>query len=210
MEMLKIGGTASLVSLSMQIMTLVFTGYVGRYGAEALAAYGTAARLELIQIPLVFAFGSALIALVGTNLGAGQIDRARHIAWLGAGYGLAISGIIGLGAALAPSLWMGLFSATPPVEAIGSDFLRIVAPAFLLFGPGLALYFALQAAGRVLWVLIASLVRLAITLGGGLVVLAGGGSLLALFACVSAGYAAYGLIVLAVMRLVRWPGESAR
>lgn len=203
-EMARIGGTASLVSLAMQVMTLVFTGLVGSYGAEALAAYGTAARLELIQIPLIFAFGSALIALVGTNLGAGQTGRARHIAWLGAAYALAISGAIGLGAAFFPQLWMGLFSASPPVEAIGGDFLRIVAPAFLLFGPGLALYFALQGAGRVLWVLIASAIRLLVTLGGGFAVVRLGGSLEALFACVAAGYVAFGIVVIGAARLQHW------
>lgn len=207
MEMVKIGGTASLVSISMQVLTLVFTGYVGRYGADALAAYGTAARLELIQIPLIFAFGSALIALIGTNLGAGQVARARRIAWLGALYALAISGAIGIGAALAPGLWMGLFSAAPEVERIGADFLELVAPSFLLFGPGLALYFALQAAGRVVWVLAAALLRLVATLGGGFLVLALDGDLASLFACVALGYALYGLFVVAVTRLVRWPGE---
>ncbi|MGE0658297.1 MAG: MATE family efflux transporter [Reyranellaceae bacterium] len=206
-EMVKIGGTASLVSISMQVLTLVFTGYVGRYGADALAAYGTAARLELIQIPLIFAFGSALIALIGTNLGAGQVARARRIVWLGALYALAISGAIGIGAALAPGLWMGLFSATPEVERIGASFLELVAPSFLLFGPGLALYFALQAAGRVVWVLAAALLRLVASLGGGFLVLALGGDLASLFACVALGYALYGLFVVTVTRVVRWPGE---
>ena len=37
-------------------------------------------RLELLQIPIVFAIGQALVALVGTSIGAGNHARAKRIA----------------------------------------------------------------------------------------------------------------------------------
>ena len=56
---------------------MVLTGFVGRYGAAALAGYGVGLRLELLQIPIVFAIGQALVVLVGTHVGAGPAARAQ-------------------------------------------------------------------------------------------------------------------------------------
>ena len=42
----------------------------------------------------------------------------------------------------------------------GAAYLRIVGPAYGFFGLGLSLYFASQGAGRLLWPLLAGLVRL--------------------------------------------------
>ena len=43
------------------------------------------ARLEYLQIPLVFGLGAALVTMVGTNIGAGHLARAQRVAWVGAG-----------------------------------------------------------------------------------------------------------------------------
>ena len=118
------------------------------------------ARLEYLQIPIVFGLGSALVTMVGTNAGAGQKKRAERIAWAGAGLAAAITGSIGLAAALYPAAWMGLFSRDPAVLAVGATYLRIVGPAYGFFGLGLALYFASQGAGRLMWPLAAGFVRL--------------------------------------------------
>ena len=52
-------------------------------GPDAVAGYGTGARLEYLLIPLVFGLGAPLVALVGTNIGAGQRERALRIALIG-------------------------------------------------------------------------------------------------------------------------------
>ena len=66
-----------LSSLQTVLTAVILTGFVGRYGAAALAGYGVGLRLELLQIPLVFAVGQALVVLVGTHIGAGP-RRARQ------------------------------------------------------------------------------------------------------------------------------------
>ena len=73
-----------LSSLQTVLTAVILTGFVGRYGAAALAGYGVGLRLELLQIPLVFAVGQALVVLVGTHIGAGRAERAKRIAWIGA------------------------------------------------------------------------------------------------------------------------------
>ena len=62
------------------------TGLVGPFGTPALAGYGMGARLEYLQIPLVFGMGSALVRHGGHQCrrgtdrprGAGGLDRSGH------------------------------------------------------------------------------------------------------------------------------------
>src|SRR4029450_5493747 len=122
---------------------------------------------EYLQIPLVFGMGSALVAMVGTNVGAGQTPRAERIAWTGAGLGAAVTGSIGLAAAAVPHAWLGLFTPDPHVQAAGAPSLRIVGPAYGFFGLGLALYFASQGAGRLTWPLAAGFARLTVAAARG-------------------------------------------
>ena len=145
----------------------VATAFVSHYGVAALAGYGVAARLEYILVPIAFGFGTALTAMVATNMGAGQAARALRATWMGAAVVTAITGLIGVAAAIDPSLWMNLFSDDAAVRAFGAQYLRIVGASYGLFGLGLALLFASQGAGRMFWPLVGSAARLAIVVAGG-------------------------------------------
>ena len=92
-------------------MTVIpVTGAVGLFGTKALAAYGIASRLDYIMIPILFGLCTAVLTMVGVNIGAGQVARARRIAWISSGVGLALTGAIGLVVAAFPMLWLSLFS----------------------------------------------------------------------------------------------------
>jgi putative MATE family efflux protein len=166
-EILRVGAPGSLNTILTNLTIVLLTGLVGRHGPAALAGYGIGARLEYLQIPLVFGMGAALVTMVGTNVGARRLARAEQIAWVGAGLAAAVTGTIGLLAALWPLGWLGLFSADPAVLEAGSRYLRIVGPFYGFFGLGLALYFASQGAGRLAWPLLAGFIRLAIAAAGG-------------------------------------------
>jgi putative MATE family efflux protein len=159
-DILRVGLPGSVNTLLTNLNVMVVTSLVGASGVFALAGYGLASRLEYLQIPIVFGFGTALVTLVGTNFGAGQIERARRVAWTGAAVAACVTGAVGVLAAVFPLAWVGQFSADPGVQAVGSTYLRIVGPTFALFGLGLALYFAAQGSGHLLWPLIAGVIRL--------------------------------------------------
>jgi Na+-driven multidrug efflux pump len=89
---------------------VLLTGIAGRLGTEAAIGYAMGARLEYILIPLGFGFGTAIVAMVGTNWGAKQYPRARQIAWTGAATVATTCAVIGLFAALFPEIWFGLFN----------------------------------------------------------------------------------------------------
>lgn len=204
-EILRVGAPASLNTVLTNLTVLLLTGLVGRFGTFALAGYGMGARLEYLQIPLVFGLGSALVTMVGTNIGAGQTARALRVAWVGAWLSALVTAILGLLGAFFPLAWIGLFSAEPEVLATGATYLRIVGPTYGFFGLGLALYFASQGAGRLLWPLLGALVRLIIAAGGGGIAVYGlGGGLAALFTTIAAALVVYGLTVAVAIKAGAW------
>jgi Na+-driven multidrug efflux pump len=166
-DILRVGAPGALNTVQTNLTIVLLTGLVGPFGTYALAGYGMGARLEYLQIPLVFGFGSALVAMVGTNVGAGRLARAERIAWVGAGLAAGVTTAIGLTGALAPWLWMSLFTRDPSVLTAGTLYLRIVGPFYGFFGLGLALYFASQGAGRLLWPLVAGFIRMTVAALGG-------------------------------------------
>jgi putative MATE family efflux protein len=204
-EILRVGAPSLVNNVQTNLTVVLLTGLVGPFGTTALAGYGMGARLEYLQIPLVFGFGSALVTMVGTNIGAGRRARAERIAWIGAGLAAALTEGIGLGAALAPRAWLGLFSADPEVLQAGATYLRIVGPVYGFFGLGLALYFASQGAGRLLWPVLAGFSRLVVaSVGGGLAIHWFGGGLTALFAVMASAFLVFGITLALAMRSGAW------
>jgi putative MATE family efflux protein len=204
-DILRIGAVGALNSLQSNVVIAVVTALVAAAaGVDAVAGFGTGARLEYLLIPLVFGLGAPLVALVGTNIGAGQPDRALRIALTGGAMAFALTEAIGLAAAIWPHAWLALFSADPRMLETGTAYLRIVGPAYGFFGLGLALYFASQGAGQLAWPLIAGGLRVALAVGGGWLALRWTGSLDALFAGLALGLAAYGLTMLGAIASGAW------
>jgi putative MATE family efflux protein len=204
-EILRVGAPGSLNTILTNLTVVLMTGLVGPFGTAALAGYGMGARLEYIQIPLVFGMGSALVAMVGTNVGAGQIARAERIAWTGAGLAAGGTASIGLVAAVVPGAWLGLFTTEPQVHAVGATYLLIVGPAYGFFGLGLALYFASQGAGRLAWPLTAGFARLAIAAAGGWLGGYGfGWGLPGIFAAMALALIVFGTTTAAAVKLGAW------
>ena len=204
-EILRVGAPGSLNTVLTNLNIVLLTSLVGPFGTFALAGYGMGVRLEYLQIPIVFGFGSALVTMVGTNVGAGNMARAQRIAWVGAGLATAVTGSIGLGGALFPELWLGLFSTDATVLAIGATYLRIVGPTYGFFGLGLALYFASQGAGRLLWPLLAGMLRLIIAAGGGWLAMHWfGGGLAVLFIAIAVALTLFGITVAVALHAGAW------
>ncbi|WP_248307399.1 MATE family efflux transporter [Bosea sp. FBZP-16] len=204
-SILRVGAVGSVTSLMTNLTIATATALVaGAAGVGAVAGFGTGARLEYLLIPLVFGLGAPLVALVGTNIGAGRQDRALRIALTGGAIAFALTEAIGLAAAAWPAAWIGLFTTDPAAIATGSLYLRIVGPAYGFFGLGLSLYFASQGAGQLRWPLIAGGVRMTIALGIGSLALASGGGLTGLFAALAAALLCFGCIMLAAVANGTW------
>jgi Na+-driven multidrug efflux pump len=179
-DILRVGLVAALVTLSTNLTIMVGTALVGRFGPEAIAGYGTAARLEYLLVPLVFGLGGPLVAMVATSIGAAIAT--------------AVTEAIGLTASAYPLGWLSLFGSDPAMLDAGSRYLHVVGPFYGMIGLALSLYFASQGAGRLLWPLLANVTRLAIAAVGGWLALRWSGEMSLVFFAQSAALVAFGLI----------------
>jgi putative MATE family efflux protein len=204
-DILRVGAVGSVSTLQTTLTVTLTTALVGAAaGPDAIAGYGTGGRLEYLLVPLVFGLGAPLVALVGTNIGAGQRARALRITLTGGAVAFALTEAIGLAAAIWPHAWLGLFGHDPAMLTTGTAYLRSVGPAYGFFGLGLSLYFASQGAGRLFWPLFAGLLRLLIAIGGGWLALRWTGSLGWVFAALSAALVTYGLTLSAAIASGAW------
>lgn len=208
-DILRVGLVAALITVQTNLTIAIATGFVGVFGAAAIAGYGTGSRLEYLLIPLVFGLGGPLVAMVGTNIGAGRRDRALRVAWIGAAIAAGLCETIGLTAAAAPRAWLSLFDSDPSMIDAGSRYLHAVGPVYGLFGLGMALYFASQGAGRLLWPLLGNFARLVIAAGGGFLALHWSGSLNGVFVALAVALAAFGLINAAAVASGAWFRDGA-
>lgn len=200
-DILKVGLPTAINALQTNLCVILVTGAAGLFGTAALAGYGIAVRLDYVMIPILFGLSSAVLAMVGINIGAGYGARARRIAWIGAWIGAGMTESIGLVAAIAPPLWLGLFTNDVAVVAPGATYLGIVGLAYGLFGFGFVASFAGQGAGTMLWPTVAVTARLVVAAGFGWIAvrfMGGGMVALSLFVALSfAAYAAFAALVVA-------------
>ncbi|MFL5137693.1 MAG: MATE family efflux transporter, partial [Microvirga sp.] len=209
-DILKVGVPGLVNTAITNLSVVLLTGIAGQFGPEAAIGYAMGARLEYIMQPVAFGFGTAIVAMVGTNWGAGQHGRARRIAWTGAVTIAAVCGTIGAVVALRPSLWMGLFSDDPEVARLGALYLRIVGPAYVCFGLALGLFFVSQGFGRGFGAMSANAARLLVSAGAGLAAvywldlgIAG------FFTAIATGFVLYAALLAAIVLRVRTPERPA-
>jgi putative MATE family efflux protein len=206
-DILRVGAVAALVTVQTNLTIVITTGLVGQFGPATIAGYGTGSRLEYLLVPIVFGLGAPVVAMVGTCIGAGRRDRALRTAWIGAAIAAGLSEAIGLWAATFPHAWLTLFDTDPAMLDAGSRYLRAVGPLYGMFGLGMALYFASQGAARLMWPLLANLLRLGIAAGGGWLALRLGGGLSHVFAALAVALAVFGLINAGAVAGGAWFGK---
>ena len=163
---LKVGALSSVNSLCSLASIIIITAFMARFGVDVLAGYGIGSRLEFVLIPLIFGFGAASTTLVGVHFGAHEIQRAHKVGWTAAFYSAGMCGLIGITVAIFPGIWTNLFTDVENVRTASRAYLQIVGPFYAFFGLALCLYFASQGAGRVLWPVMAVLLRVVIVAVG--------------------------------------------
>jgi Na+-driven multidrug efflux pump len=109
---------------------LILTRLVSSYGTETLAGFGIGVRLEFLLIPVAFGVGVTCVSMVGIAIGAGDVDRARRVAWTGAFYAAALVGVIGCVVAIWPDHWSMLFTNDKGVLTAASAYFTRAAPTY--------------------------------------------------------------------------------
>ena len=141
--------------MTMALGTFVITYSVGRYGTNAVAAYGAAIRIEQVALIPTIGLNIALGTLTGQNNGAGRLDRVRQSFNTSLLYG----GII-MAAVLTPVILfarplMRLFTAEPEVIKIGMAYIYIEALTFysyVVLHQSNSLLQGMKKPGMIMWV----------------------------------------------------------
>jgi len=184
---------------------LVLTGLVGQFGDSALAGYGIGSRIEFLMIPLVFGIGTAMTTMVGTNIGADQVERAERIGWLGGSFAGLFSGIIGLMLILTSSYWINFFATDQATFIVTKQYIEIVGFCFTFQGLGLSLYFASQGANAMKWPIIATISRFFVASFGGWIAINWFSSGIAgVFYAAASAMTLYGLMLALSLRMGAW------
>ena len=203
-DILKVGAVACLSPLQSILVVLILARFAAGYSTEDLAGFGIGVRLELLLVPIAFAFGVACVPMVGMAIGAGDVARARRVAWTGACLSAALIGTVGIVFAVKPDLWGRLFTDNPVVLKSLGAYLGVAGIGFPAYGLGLCLYFASQGSGKILGPVLAGTVRLAVVILGGWLFLGPESSFAALATLVAAGMLAYGCATALFVWLTRW------
>ena len=203
-DILRVGALSCLSPMQSVLTVLIMSGLVARFGTEALAGYGIGVRLEFLLVPIAFAIGVASVPMVGMAIGAGDVARARRVAWMAGGLAGVVVGTVGLIAILAPDLWARLFTDSPTVLAATRTYLRASGGGFTFMGFGLAVYFAAQGSGRMLGPVLAGTARLIVIAGGGYALVTMGAPIESLFALVAVAMVVYGLAMAFALWITPW------
>lgn len=207
-DILKVGAMACLSPVQSVLAILIFTGLLAQQGTEALAGYGIGQRLEFLLIPIAFGIGVAAVPMVGMAMGAGQVDRARRVAWTAGWVSAGNLGLIGAVVTLAPDVWAGMFTQDEAVLVFARQYLVTAGPAFAFFGLGLTLYFASQGAGQVIGPVLAGTVRLVLVAGAGFGLAQHGGTAQDFYTLIAITMVVYGLFTAAAVKFTDWTPKS--
>lgn len=203
-QILAVGLPSSLSAIFSNLSVTAITSAVGVFGIPALAGYGIASRMEYLLIPVMFGFGTAVLTIVGTNLCAGNIKRAKQAALVNALFVGAVVELIGLFFAYMPEVWIGLFTREQEVFLIGEQYLKVMGPLNGMIAFVFAFYFAGQGAGKVFWPITAIFTRFAFAICGSVAVLLYHHNLDVLFSIIAFGAFISGVLSILGFFKVSW------
>jgi hypothetical protein len=135
-RILSVGLVACCLAAIANLTTILVTAQLKVHGPAAVAAYGISARLEFLMIPVAFGVGSALTALVGKAVGAGDWATARRTAWAGGALAFTVTSTMGALVGLFPSTFASAFTQDLAVLAVATRALGFIGPAFGGIRPG--------------------------------------------------------------------------
>ena len=170
-RILKVALLSSLQILVSNVALIAITAYVAHFGIEALAGYGLAARVELLISSMVLALGVGTTTMVGTCVGAGLEARARRVTVVSCLLAAPIFATIGLGVAFSGRSIAGLFTDAEGVVSAASGYFYATGLVYGFMAAFVILFSAYQGWGQAMAPLLVSLLRVAIVVGGGWILL---------------------------------------
>lgn len=160
-EILRVGIPAALSTSISNVGLMALTAVVTRLGPADLAAYGLGTRLDFLLMSFGYGFGAAVLTLVGLATGSRRLDRVRAFVVGASLISVVFLAVPGLLVCWRPSLWLGLFTDDRGIHAVGTQYFRLIGPAYPFVGISMVVAFAFQGLGRATIPLAWTVVRVA-------------------------------------------------
>jgi len=129
-----LGAPASVGMGAMSVSIIFINKLLVGMNAYAIGMLGIAFRIEMFAFTPVFGLFSAVVPMVGYNLGAKLYHRCARTIWSAAtlaGAGMAVLGAVIF---IFPRVFFGLFSQDPELLPMGVEYLRIQMPVYPIIG----------------------------------------------------------------------------
>lgn len=134
-ELFRQGFPSTMNMMTVSLGIFIITWYVGRFGEQAVAAYGIGTRIEQIALLPVMGLNISTLALTAQNFGAKRIDRIRETVQVSLRYGALLAATGTVAALLFRRELMSFFTTDRSVIEVGAGFLAVEAyifPAYVL------------------------------------------------------------------------------
>ncbi len=134
-ELFRLGFPSAMNMMTVSLGIFIITWFVGRFGEQAVAAYGIGTRIEQIALLPVMGLNMSTLALTAQNFGAERVDRIRETVRVSLRYGVILAATGSAAALLFSRQLMAFFTVDRSVIDFGAGFLAIEAyvfPAYVL------------------------------------------------------------------------------
>ncbi|MBO6157734.1 MAG: MATE family efflux transporter [Firmicutes bacterium] len=132
-EMLRIGLPSGMESVLYSISNVLMQTAINGFSTAAIAAWSTIGKIDAVMWMVMQAFGISISTFVGQNFGARQYDRVKQGVKIGLGMNLVSIFVISLIIYIFGGVFLGIFTVDQDVISIGTGFLRIFAPAYIVY-----------------------------------------------------------------------------
>ena len=147
LKIIRIGLPTGINDISFSFARLVIMPLVAVFGTEVVAIYGVGMRVSALGIMIIVGLGLGLSALIGQNLGARKLDRARQTAGQASLLAIGIMTFFGLINFIFAPFIVKIFFQDPNLVSLGATLLRIQAIGFPLLGLYITLEMIFAGAG---------------------------------------------------------------
>ncbi len=204
-KIISVGLPATLSTTLDALGSSVLMNIVSLFGAMAVAAWGIMIRLESILFMPMRGIGAATITLIGHNVGAGNKQRAKKVAFTAMAFVIAIVSLLGIVLYSYPEAFVRIFISERAVISFVKLYLSVMVFAY----PFMAVLFigisVLQGSGHLRPVLLSTIIKWAIILSASYLLKS---SLAArpiiFFVLLAVAYIFVSLLVLVIIFLSRW------
>ncbi|OYT54862.1 MAG: hypothetical protein B6U72_01245 [Candidatus Altiarchaeales archaeon ex4484_2] len=143
-----VGIPSALSNISLSVGMFMLTIIVGFFGTDALAAFGVGFRLDSLAILPGLGVSIALVSIVGQNIGAGKVERARSFTLKAGVMSSAFMSLFGVVFYLFAPEITSIFNSEPLVIEYGASMLRILPLSYIVLGVVFSITGAFLGSGR--------------------------------------------------------------